>query len=242
MKAKDIVFSLTARILEELSSSETSLSYSSLVLIAGLLLTAVSSFSNSLLALAAVVVFSGVLAFASRKEKSWLIVTVISALFSFIVSFPVYISPQLNFKGSVDAATFIARATASASVFTAFYSYMGWRGLLNGLRGLKALGDMGEHVAFTLRFIPLFAFKADKMLVAREARVFTVNREPTWRISLSIVGDILAASFIKAYWARLAFTARNFGELRVKRGSYRADLGEITIVILAAILIVACLV
>jgi len=195
-------------VLDALSSGRASSLNSTLALLLGVLTTASAAFSARLWALAVAVVASGLLALIAGKLKEWLFVSTAALAFAASVSAPAVLG-VLPAKGA-PAAVFIARAVASASLFTAFYSLTGWRGFVEGVRGLGALGYLGDELAFTLRYIPLFTWKTLRLLSAREARLFTSSRRLTWRVVNSVAGSILAGAYAKAYWARLAYTARSF--------------------------------
>lgn len=210
------------------------------LLLAGVSLTVAASFATRIPGLLASAALGGVLAAMAGKAREWLVVTLVAMFFSLVVSIP-YILQLIPSSAAVSPTLFIARVTVASSVFTGFYSYMGWLGLLKGLRRLKMLGGFENEIAFTLRFIPLFALRAARMLMAREARIFTtkIERKLAWKMHLSVAGDLIAGGFSKAYTSRLAFNARSFGGQRgeVRFGSIRlSDLGFAAVTILIAAL------
>lgn len=242
MSGKKSFFSAFARLIESLSYNKKVEGTGKLVLVSALLLTVTSSFATEPLALIFVVIFGGILALASGKVKEWLLVSALSVFFATLVSLPLLLDIQLDTKTNISPTLFIGRAAASASIFTAFYGYLGWRGVVNGLRGSRVLEGIGEQLAFTLRFIPLFILKTDRMLMAREARVFEKKRKPLFQVAQSVAGDILAIGFNRAYWARLSFTSRTFGSRAGGHIYEDVKVREAVIFFVAIMLSVFCLV
>ncbi len=228
--------SAIAGVLDGLSACGHSGLNGTLVLLSAVAVTVASSFSARLQALLLVVVVSGLMALAARKFSEWLFVTLAAFSFASIVSLPALAGFLRG--GKIAVPIFIARAVASASAFTAFYAVLGWRGLVSGLRGLAFLGFLGDELAFTVRFIPLFAWKTLRLISAREARLLVSNRNLSWIAVNSVAGSVLTSAYTKAYWARLAFASRSFGS-RLKGEAPRVRLGKTNaaILILSAVLV-----
>ncbi|QOJ79364.1 hypothetical protein IG193_02565 [Infirmifilum lucidum] len=236
-------FSLTSSFLSAIAGALDNLSArghpglnSTLALLSALAVTVASSFSTRLQALLLVVAASGLAALVARKFSEWLLVTLTALFFASLVSLPAIAGFLHGEKTPVPV--FVARAVASASAFTAFYAVLGWRGLVSGLRGLAFLGSLGDELAFTVRFIPLFAWKTLRLISAREARLLVKSRSFSWTAVNSVAGSVLASAYAKAYWARLAFASRNF-DSRLIGGAPPARPGKVdaAMVIFSAVLV-----
>jgi len=226
-----------AAVLDGLSAGGAGLN-GSLALLLGVAVTASASFGRRVEALAATVAFSGLLALGAGKLRGWLLAVSAALLSSAAVSAPALLG-LLPARGP-PVWLFVARATASASALTAFFGLLGWRGLVEGLRGL-GLGYLGEELALTLRFTPLFAWRALRLLSAREARVLARSRRASWAVATSVAGSILAAAYRKARAVRLAYEARSFGARGGGRRP-RVGAGDALLAVAAALLVCALLV
>ena len=91
-----------------------------------------------------------------------------------------------------------------------------------------------RELAIAVRFIPLFARKAARMLAAREARLLNPTPASARAVVGSVAGDLLLAGYRRGKALRLAVEARTLGPSR-RSSSVRLKLGD-AILFLAATL------
>lgn len=108
-------------------------------------------------------------------------------------------------------AGFILRVIASATIFSSFIFIMGWKRIIMGLETLHFPRELIILLKLSVVYIPLFLREASKMLLAREARIMRkMPLREIWKISATVVGDLLLRSHQHAWRIGKAIKARSF--------------------------------
>lgn len=133
-------------------------------------------------------------------------------LIAFISSSPILLNIV---PGSiVDVYLFILRATASTLIFISGVHVLGWLNIIKGMMVLGIPASILEYMLKTIKFIPLFMSETLRILIARTARILSVEGASTirlrrmWCILASVIADLIVKTHYRALMFNLAFTAR----------------------------------
>lgn len=139
-----------------------------------------------------------------------------AAAASLVVSLPLL----LGGRGG-EALAFVARITASAVMVSSVAGLVGWRCLAEGMHRLGAPREFTESLRLVLRYTPLLAAEALRMLAARRAR--SLGRRglaEEWRLLATAVGELLTRSTQRATVLSMALEARS---LSASPAGYRRE-------------------
>uniref|UniRef100_A0A7C4BAW7 Energy-coupling factor transporter transmembrane protein EcfT n=1 Tax=Thermofilum pendens TaxID=2269 RepID=A0A7C4BAW7_THEPE len=203
-------------VLDELSEARSPSTSARLVLALGLIVNIEAAFAKGMLTPLLAVVFGAFLSLQVGKARSWLAATCLALAFSSVVALPAFAAEQLAERGIL----LVARSTGAAAAFTGVVAHLGWYGLLVALEQLRLPRSALMRVALTLRMIPTFTRDAARMLLAREARLFSRKRHYSWSVLASVVGDMLLLGYRRSRALAMAIEARSLGA-RSARARFR---------------------
>ncbi|MCY0867802.1 MAG: energy-coupling factor transporter transmembrane component T [Desulfurococcus sp.] len=231
---------LTARFIEELREVMEALSTGSPVfsfnpsvaVASAVILASTASFTRGLLAPSLILLASILLAFLLKIDlKAWVKPVVFIAILVGLASTPLlFTTPdstvaviplgslalRVSWSGLREATALTLRAVAATSSLTAILLYLGWRGLVEGLRGLHLPRELVFMTGLLARYIPLFLSDALSMMAAREARILKPDRRLAFKSISSIIGELLLRGYEVAWRLEKAVKARSFN------GSYNS--------------------
>jgi energy-coupling factor transporter transmembrane protein EcfT len=248
--------SLTSSFLEELAETINALNHESnsnffnpsIAILSALLLTGSASFSSGFKTPLLILCLSLLIMLLARSRiYSWLKIVAITALWAITVSTPlIFTSPgslanialgpvelRISLEGFYLMATFTVRVVAAAAVFTAFIFILGWRRMVDGLRGLKMPEVATSLISLSIIYIPYLIREMVKMLSAREVRIVrkTGFRE-LWYVLASVVGDLMLRSYEHAWRLEKAIKARSINPNSPKAGGCRVWINDLILLIL----------
>ena len=170
---------------------------------------AAASFAKGVTACALALAGGAALAAWGGGSRAWLGVVAASLLFSLAVTAPLL---ALSAAPSLAAPALLAalRAVSAASALTGFTVCLGWRGVVEGLRGL-GMPVLADSLGLLLKYIPLFLRDLAGILAAREARVLRGGLKLSWALLASAAGEVLVRGYARASALRMALEARSFG-------------------------------
>lgn len=146
-----------------------------------------------------------------RRVKAWLGVVAAALLLSLVINAPLLALSSLGGSAAPEALLTVLRAASAASVFSGYAICLGWRGLIEGLRGLGAPEGLASSLGLLLKYIPVFLRDLARILAAREARVLRRSYRLSWSMLASVAGEILVRGYARAEALRMAMEARSFG-------------------------------
>jgi len=141
-------------------------------------------------------------------EEFKVIVKPISFIIALVVSLPLLIMNPYH----ISTLKFITRVIASTIAFIVLLRIIGWRNILYGLRDLKVPSSLIWMIFCTIKFIPLFINEVLRMLLAREARIFSKQSLlRTWKVLSTIASEVVVKSYHRSWRFNLALEARIIG-------------------------------
>lgn len=181
---------------------------------------AAASFAKGVAAGAIALVGGALLAAWGRGFKAWLGIASTTLLFSLAVNAPLLVLSEAPSRAAPEALLLVLRAVSAASTFTGFTVCLGWRGVVEGFRRLKAPEELVSSLGLLLKYIPLFLRDLAGILAAREARAVRRSFAVSWSLLASATGEIVVRSYRRAEALRMAMEARSFGAApRGEKGS-----------------------
>jgi cobalt/nickel transport system permease protein len=199
--------------------------------------TASASFAKGVTACAAALAGGAVLAAWGKGFKAWISVVLASLLFSLAVTAPLLAITATPFSAAPAASLAALRAVSAASAFTGFTICLGWRGVVEGLRGLGAPA-LASSLGLLLKYIPIFLRDLAGILAAREARAMRSDLKLSWALLASAAGEVLVRGYARAVALRMALEARSFAGAALTMGRH-ARFSRVEAALLAYTLAVA---
>lgn len=150
---------------------------------------------------------------------------------------------EVTREGLLEATSLIIRAAAASASFTAILLHIGWRGLIDGLRGLRLPAELAFSIGLYIRYVPAFLRDALSMVAAREARLLRPRGTKfAWGALASVVGELILRGYERAWRLEKALRARMFSSLETGRCARGLGAGDAGLAALTATLILACVV
>ncbi len=199
----------------------------SLAVACSLVLACSVSFSKELLTPLTAVIISVVLLVAFKGDVSlWLRPVLFTLFVASLVSVPLLFiregkplaevrlgsfSLYVTAPGLEEAALLVLRTVSAAAIFSAVLVHIGWRGVIDGLRGLRVPQELILMTGFVMKYVPVFLRDVCRTLAAREARIL---KKPSylesWGLLSTVVGDIIVKGYWRAFRVEMALKARGF--------------------------------
>jgi cobalt/nickel transport system permease protein len=250
--------SLINSFLEGLAETINTLNYDSsskffnpsIAMLSTLILTGLASFSLNFKLQLLILFLSFLLMLLARSRiYPWLKIIAITTLWAATVSTPLiftfsgglasvtlgWVELGISLEGLYLMIMFTIRVVAAASVFTAFIFILGWRGVIDGLRGLKVPGSIVSLISLSIVYIPFLIREMVRMLSAREARIVRkTGFRKLWYVLASVVGDLILRSYEHAWRLEKAIKARSLKPNPPPAGKFRVGLwiNDLTLLIL----------
>ena len=192
------------------------------VMLNGLVLTILASFTENELILTLIFIYSIVYLLISRTSiYMWFKILLTASIFSLIIilpyiacsiyrlEVPAYIAGKdYNFR---QLFIFVARVSVSISVFTAFITSIGWYGVLNSLKYLRFPNSLITVFLHVMINLPLLFIEFSRVIAAREARILNkTGFYNIWRLLSSALGDVVVRGYYRAGIAGKAMSSRIF--------------------------------
>ena len=196
-------------VFEELAPERKPLFSPPLGLTFAVAVTAAVSFAKGVAACAAALAGGAVLAAWGKGFEAWIGVVFASLLFSLAVTAPLLAVAAAPSSAAPAAFLAVLRAVSAAAVFTGFTVCLGWRGVVEGLRGL-GMPALAFSLGLLLKYIPIFLRDLAGVLAAREARAMRKGLKLSWTLMASAAGEVLVRGYARAEALRMAFEARSF--------------------------------
>lgn len=196
-------------VFEELAPEREPLFSPPLGLALAVAVTAAASFAKGVAACAAALAGGAVLAAWGKGFKAWIDVVSASLLFSLAVTAPLLAVAAAPSDAAPAAFLAVLRAVSAAAVFTGFTVCLGWRGVVEGLRGL-GMPALAFSLGLLLKYIPIFLRDLAGVLAAREARAMRKGLKLSWTLLASAAGEVLVRGYARAEALRMALEARSF--------------------------------
>lgn len=192
-----------------------------------LFLTLAAALSSKPLFSAVIISLSLLLLLISRSPiYTWVKVMFYISLWVIIVSAPLpFITPgepitrlsldlislEMTSEGFDTAIRFVIRVISAAAIFTSFTTILGWKGMCEGLFGLKVPKEIIFIVNLLIIKIPILTRSLASMLLAREARIINkIKIQGLWNMLSTVVGELIIKSYERSLMIERAIRARSF--------------------------------
>ena len=139
--------------------------------------------------------------------------------------------------GVLKAMNLLLKTTSATLIFTTLISYLGWRGLLEGLRGLKVPWELTFATGLHIKYIFVMVRCVNSMITAREAKVFNKGKLGIWKVLASIVGDLMLKGYERGYILEKAINARTFTRFSPRNGIRKLGLNELMLLTFTVIML-----
>lgn len=254
---------ITTKFLENLTEVAEILNYSSsnsslnpsLAIISAVVITSITSFNKGLIIPTLILIISLLLIPLLKIETyRWFKTMIFIVIMSSIISLPLlFITPGIeiirfnmgfyvliiSFEGLYNMLSFIVRVTAAASIFTIFMMYIGWYGVIEGLRGLKIPEEIVLLIAFFMKYVSIFLREILKILVARESRLLSrTSMSRLWFILSTVIGELVIRGYERAWIFEKALKARTFNNISPKYKQRELGLNDLMLLLLTFIFVV----
>ena len=141
----------------------------------------------------------------------------------YVIAYPLTISlvavtPKIVEGQLTQTLWLLFRVLAPAAYLALLTWAIGWRSLVEGLKGLKVPSIVVDQLEMVAEFIPRFTGQLIALMAARRARhLGEPNRREWWKLQATVAGELLVRAMYTATNLAMAIEARTLGPHRTPR-------------------------